>query len=97
MKHFKVRLENLMGEWHAIEGWFDAPNIVAAVEEVMVRFGVLGLDENCVVQLIEVASSRVSLTKRSGPEGRATARLTVECEALAGKATTTVARQRDRR
>jgi len=55
VKRFKARIEMTLYEqaW-AIEVWFPACNIIDAGEVLLDRFGVIGVDADNVVKLIEL-------------------------------------------
>jgi hypothetical protein len=59
MKQFKVRIEFENGEnFHAVEAWLQAENIIDAGNVVMNYFGSLGIDTSDVKKLIEIDKPR---------------------------------------
>lgn len=54
MRQFRARIENPTVNIHAIELYMQAESILDAGQEIMDRFGVLGIDNINVRQLIDI-------------------------------------------
>lgn len=55
-KQFKCRVERPAGDWHAMEIWLQARNIVDAARDVMDVLSPLGITTDQISKLIELES-----------------------------------------
>lgn len=64
MRQFKARVERPVGNWHAMEIWLEANNIVDAGQNVMDILSPLGVISDNVTKLVEVSKDDISLKQR---------------------------------
>lgn len=66
MKHFMARVKNPSRNWHAIEIWLDAENIIDAGQDVMSTLAALGISTDDVTRLVEIDEERWVSYERQG-------------------------------
>jgi hypothetical protein len=59
-KQFKARIEGNRSDWHAMEIWLEAENIMEAGHELLSTLGAMGVFEEHIVKLIEIDPKNTS-------------------------------------
>lgn len=65
MPQYKARIEPAVSNWHAIEIWLQAPNILSAGQEILELMGPLAIDMSHVTKLIELSEKEINNVAQS--------------------------------